>query len=77
MLEDEKWLKFQSSGKIEDYLEYNDVRIRQHNLACQTERAKGLNPFAGFGLADEGVNLHAGNDNGYGDGTEPDSYRRL
>lgn len=75
MLEDEKWQKFLSSGKIEDYLEYNDARIRQKNLAGQPEKAKGTDAFAGFGLADEGANLHAGDDNGYGDGTQPDSYR--
>lgn len=75
MLEDEMWQKFLSSGKIEDYLEYNEARIRQRNLAGQMERTKGLEPFSRFGLADEGANLHAGDDYGYGDGFKPDSYR--
>ena len=75
MEKDEKWLKFLNSGKIEDYLDYNEERIRQINLVKQIEVAKGVDAFAGFGLADEGVNLHAGDDNGYGDGVKPDSYR--
>lgn len=75
MEKDEKWLKFLNSGKIEDYLDYNEERIRQINLVKQIEVAKGVDAFAGFGLADEGVNLHAGVDNGYGDGVKPDSYR--
>ena len=75
MLEDEMWLKFLNSGKIEDYLEYNEARIRQHNLAKQVETVKGLDAYAGLGLGDEGANLHAGNDNGNGDGDKSDSYR--
>lgn len=75
MLEDEKWLKFASSGKIEDYLEYNEVRLRQKNLVRQIEKAKGMDAFTGLGLADEGADLHAGDDYSYGDGIKPDSYR--
>ena len=75
MNQDDKWLRFANSGKIEDYLEYNKSRQRQDNLVKQIETAKGIDFFVGIGLVDEGVNLHAGNDNSDGDGYKPDSYR--
>ena len=75
MPEDEMWQRFLSSGKIEDYLEYNEARLRQMNLVKQMEKTKGVDSFTGLSLADEGANLHAGDDNGNRDGVKPDTYR--
>ncbi|MBQ9123342.1 MAG: hypothetical protein IJY10_07625 [Lachnospiraceae bacterium] len=75
MNQDDKWLRFANSGKIEDYLEYNKSRQRQENLVKQIEVAKGLDYFAGLGLTDEGANLHAGDDYSDWDGVKPDAYR--
>lgn len=67
MNQEEQWLKFVSSGKIEDYLEYNKAR--------QMQSVKGDDSSSGIGLADEGADLHAGNGNSDRDGSKPDTYR--
>lgn len=75
MNQEETWLKFTNSGKIEDYLEYNKARLRQENLMDLIQTIKGIDFYGGIGLADEGADLHAGNGNSDRDGFEPDAYR--
>lgn len=75
MNQEDSWLKFTNSGKIEDYLEYSKTKLRQENLIDLIETVKGLDFSGGIGLADEGANLHAGNDNSDGDGSKSDTYR--
>ncbi len=74
MNQEESWLKFIHSGKIEDYLEYNKARQKQEYLT-ERQTVKGKTCARGLGLADEGANLHAGDGNSDRDGSKPDSYR--